>query len=275
LIDPSLRGSRAIWNYFAGSVATQLSRNGSSGMAAQATAYYRAAADAVPTLSWLYQMGHATTGGTGGTVTVLEANQLDGIEKSLLALGVMHSRDYDSKEAQIRSGINTEDGFEGAHRMLGELLGFSAGKVESSGSPDPWWRLSDYGIWVFEDHAGAQSTSKLSVLKARQAATHENWIRSHLRPPTTTPVTQILITPVTKTEKGGLCHLGNVKLWNLSGFREWVENALSTVRELRTTLTESGDLEWRAAALEILRERKLTAELMISHLPYGIEVLTE
>ena len=275
LVDPTLRGSRAIWNYFAGSIASQLAKHGTTGMAVQAATYYRSAADAVPTLSWLYQIGHAANVAAGDAVTIPEANQLDGIERCLLSLGVMHSRDYDKNEAAIRSGINTKDGFEPAHRMLGELLGFSAGKVESSGSPDPWWRLGDVGIWVFEDHAGAQATSKLSVAKARQAATHENWIRSNLSPPATTPITQVLITPVSKTEAGALCHLHSVKLWKLNDFRLWVEIALSTIRELRKTLTEPGDLEWRAAALGVLRQRRLTAALMISHLPNGTDALTE
>ena len=275
LVDPTLRGSRAIWNYFAGSLASQISKSGVAGMSAQATAYYRSAADAVPTLSWLYQLGNTATTGAGDAITISEATQLDGIEKCLLSLGVMHSRDYDLKEAAIRSGINTKEGFEPAHQMLGELLGFSAGKIESSGSPDPWWRLGDAGIWVFEDHAGAQTTSKLSVAKARQAATHENWIRSNLSPPIDTHVTQILISPVTKTEVGGLCHLHNVKIWNLTDFRKWVETALSTIRELRKTLTEPGDLEWRAAALGVLRQRRLTADLMISHLPNGTDAFSE
>ncbi len=275
LVDPTLRGSRAIWNYFAGSIASQLAKRGTAGMAVQAAAYYRSAADAVPTLSWLYQIGHAATAAAGDAVTISEASQLDGIEKSLLSLGIMHSRDYDKKEAAIRSGINTKEGFEPAHRMLGELLGFSAGKVESSGSPDPWWRLADIGIWVFEDHAGAQTTSKLSVAKARQAATHENWIRSNLTPPAATPVTQILITPVSKTEEGALCHLHSVKLWKLDDFRQWVETALATVRELRKNLSEPGDLEWRAMALGVLRQRRLTAGIMISDLPKGTDALTE
>jgi hypothetical protein len=275
LADRTLRGSRAIWNYFAGSIASQLAKRGTAGMSTQAAAYYRSAADAVPTLSWLYQIGHDANVAAGDAITIPEAKQLDGIEKCLLSLGVMHSRDYDKKEAAIRAGINTKEGFEPAHRMLGELLGFAAGKVESPGSPDPWWRLSDTGIWVFEDHAGALTTSKLSVTKARQAATHENWIRSNLYPPAATPITQILITPVSRAEQGAICHLHSVKLWNLGDFRLWVETALMAVRELRKTLTEPGDIEWRAGALGILREKKLTSTLMVSDLPNGIDALSE
>jgi len=65
------------------------------------------------------------------------------------------------------------------------------------------------------------------------------------------------------------------QVWKLNDFRQWVETALSTVRELRKTLTEPGDLEWRAAALGVLRQRRLTAALMISHLPNGTDALTE
>lgn len=275
LSDSTLRGSRAIWNYFAGSIASHLALRGIAGMEAQSASHYRAAAGAVPTLSWLYQLGHNTAASDATNVSIPEALQLDGIEKFILSLGVMHSRDYDRKEAAIRSGIKTKEGFEEAHRALGELLGFSSGKVESSGSPDPWWRVGDLGIWVFEDHAGAENTSKLSVEKARQAATHENWIRVHLSPAPTAPVIQILITPVSRTEQGALCHLKNVKLWKLDQFREWVELALSTIRELRKTFAEPGDIEWRANSLGALREHKLTWSTIIADLPFGSESLTE
>jgi hypothetical protein len=273
--DPTLRGSRAMWNYFAGNTATQLAKRGMSGMAAKAAAYYRAAASAAPSLSWLYGIGDAAEVARDGGVTVAESLQLDGIEKTLLALGVMHSRKYDKAEAEIRSGIHTEDQFERSHRLLGELLGFSAGKVESSGSPDPWWRLANSRIWVFEDHAGAKETSKLSVTKARQAATHENWIRAKLPGATKVPVTKVLITPVTHAELGAKIHLHDVKLWSLGDFRSWVEGALSALRELRRTLGEAGDLEWRASAIGLLRERRLAAELLTRDLPTGEEILQE
>jgi hypothetical protein len=273
--DPTLRGSRAMWNYFAGSIASQLAERGISGMAAHAATYYRAAASAVPTLSWLYGIGDAADLAVDGAVSIAESLQLDGIEKSLLALGVMHSRKYDKVEAEIRAGIQTDDQFERSHRLLGELLGFSAGKIESSGSPDPWWRLGNSQIWVFEDHAGAKDTSRLSITKARQAATHENWIRAKLPGATSIPVTKVLITPVTRAESGAKIHLHDVKLWRLVDFRSWVEDALSTLRELRKTLAEAGDLEWRASAIGLLRERRLTADLITKDLPIGEQALQE
>jgi len=270
-----LRGSRAIWNYFAGSIISHQEKSGVSGVSGQAEKYYRAAAEAAPTLSWLYKLGNHAQVAIADAVTTSEAIQLDGIEARLISLGVMHNRDYDKIESKIRFGISGESDFESAHRTLGELLGFSAGKIETSGSPDPWWRLGGEGVWVFEDHVGAQSTSKLSVTKARQAATHENWIRANQIAPADMPVVQILITPVLKTEFGALCHLHDVKVWTLSDFRNWVETALSTLRELRRTLSEQGDLVWRAEALRVLRERRLTSELMVADLPNGNDVLVE
>jgi hypothetical protein len=264
-----------MWNYFAGSIAGQLAKSGISGMAAQAADYYRAATSAVPTLSWLYEVGDAVDHAVEGAVSIPDSLQLDGIEKSLLSLGVMHSRKYDKVEADIRAGIQNDDQFEQSHRLLGELLGFSAGKVESSGSPDPWWRLGSLRIWVFEDHAGAKESSKLSVNKARQAATHENWIRANLPDAATVPVTKVLITPVTHADPGAKCHLHDVKLWSLADFRSWVEGALSALRELRKTLGEAGDLEWRASAIALLRERRLTGDLMTKNLPTGEQALHE
>lgn len=275
LTDPTLRGSRAMWNYFAGTLASQLANKGTDGMAALAGTYYKAVADSIPTLSWLYELRRDLFPAGTENAKIFETLQLDGIENSLGSLGVMHNRDFDRKDSVIRSGILSEENFEEAHRMLGEIMGFSAGKIESTASPDPWWRLADEGIWIFEDHAGAQTTSKLSPTKARQAATHENWVRANLQMANDTPVVQILITPVLQTEQGALCHLNNVRVWNVAAFREWVNTALSTIREIRQTFTESGDLVWRAQALAILRERNLTADRIFAQLQFGSDCLTE
>jgi hypothetical protein len=275
LTDASLRGSRAIWNYFAGSIASQLSKDGVAGMGVRTREYYEAAAKSVPSLSWLYSLNNDNPDAISASCSPSEAAQLDGLERVLVSLGIMHDRNYDKEEAAIRKGILSEEAFEQAHEQLGSFLGFSGGKIESSGSPDPWWALEDHAVLVFEDHAGALPTSKLSITKARQAATHENWIRENLSIRKNIPVIQILITPVTKTESGALCHLQNVKVWMLADFRDWVEKALSILRELRGSFSEPGDVEWRSKAIDLLRRNGLTADSIVESLQDGTNVLSE
>lgn len=72
------------------------------------------------------------------------------------------------RDALIREGLQDGDGFEQAQVLLGEHLGFSAGKRESDASPDPWWIVGDIAL-VFEDHANAQGdTAVIDATKARQ-----------------------------------------------------------------------------------------------------------
>jgi hypothetical protein len=47
-------------------------------------------------------------------------------------------------------------------------------------------------------------------------------------------------------------HLGRVSHWDLDDFRDWAERALVTVRELRRSFVEPGDLIWRAQPADAL-----------------------
>jgi len=59
------------------------------------------------------------------------------------------------KVEEILEGLESEGCFEHAHKLLGEMVGSDANKVEEEESPDPWWIVGDVCL-VFEDHAGAK-----------------------------------------------------------------------------------------------------------------------
>lgn len=54
-------------------------------------------------------------------------------------------------------------------------------------------------------------------------------------------------------------HLARVAHWDLKDFRDWAEVALVTIRDLRRSFQEPGDLVWRAQAAEALTTAKLDA----------------
>ena len=276
LDDPSLRGVRALWNYFAGSMAARLSGGEEGSLSVQSRNYYVAAGKAAPNLSWLHELGKTfKIESLNSGISRLEATQLDAIENQLVTLGTSHNREYDNREAEIRKALLSAETFEQGHVMLGNHLGFRAGKIESSGSPDPWWMCSDGLIIVFEDHAAALDSSSLSITKARQAATHDNWVRENLSPAESATIARVLVTPVNKVDNGAMCHLVGVHAWNLTVFLGWAEASLATMRELRQEFREPGDLEWRAKALGALRERNLTGESIVANLPFAPDVLKE
>ena len=137
--------------------------------------------------------------------------------------------------------------------MLGRHLGFEAGKEESDASPDPWWSAGDVTI-VFEDHANAEPKATISATKARQAASHPDWIREHVPHLAGGTVLSVLVSPATKAKKGAMPSLARVCFWGLDDFRKWSEVALDAVREMRRTFAEPGDLAWKAEAAVKLEE---------------------
>jgi hypothetical protein len=143
--------------------------------------------------------------------------------------------------------LKTGDQFEPAQVLLGQHLGFDVGKPEEGASPDPWWHVGDVAI-VFEDHANAGIDSVIDATKARQAASHPDWLRSHVPGAAGAAVQSVLVTPAKKAKQGAVPHLGRVSDWDLADFRAWADKAIDVVGELRRTFVEPGDLAWRAEA---------------------------
>lgn len=252
LVDPGLQGYRALWNYLAGNAASGLVAQGHSAMQTVANEYFVAASKAAPAVSWLRLISGARADeiesvSPGASAAPLIAR----LEQKLDLLGTKHDQRFVQVERIILEGIaqNEATAFENAQRELGDLLGFSAGKVESTGSPDPWWMVDDELSFVFEDYTEAADTSLLSVTKARQAASHPNWIRSHLGLAQSARIVPVLVAPIAGAEPDAAVHLQEVAFWHVDDFRAWAKRALAVIRELRVTYPGAGDLIWRQEAM--------------------------
>jgi hypothetical protein len=261
LADSGLRGYRGLWHYLAGAAADLAAAEGETGFDAHARAQYRKAKEAAVGIPWLISL--ARTGvmapaadDQAQTTLLLQVEQL---EAQLVKLGTVHNRQFTAREREIREGLRDANTFEQAQVLLGEHLGFSAGKRESDASPDPWWIVGDVAL-VFEDHANARGeTSTIDATKARQAASHPDWLREHVPASVGASIQPVLVTPAKNAKEGALPHLGRVAYWDLKDFRDWAETALVTVRELRRSFQEPGDLAWRAQAADALTSAKLDA----------------
>lgn len=261
LSSSELRGYRALWHYLAGSAAWLGGKHGNSTLMIKARNQFGAAKKAAPSIPWLVDLARyqADTRSHEDDKKILFC-QLERIEAIFTQLGTVHDRKYDLREQEILSGLESiEKGpFENAHRLLGEMLGFEAGKEETDGSPDPWW-IADTLCFVFEDHAGASATSALDVTKARQASSHPNWIKANVPLKENAECLAVLVTPVSKVKAGAVPHLKNVTLWPLNEFKEWAKKSLAVLREIRRTFLEQGDLAWREQAAEAFENNGLDA----------------
>lgn len=254
---PDLRGYRALWNYLAGSACHLAAQEGNESMAAKARQYYRDAHKCAPSIPWLTTFARREV---GDTVTVQKDDialqrQVERLGAELTRLGATHDRDFAEIELSILEGLQRHETFERAQKDLGTILGFNAGKVESEGSPDPWW-ISDSRCIVFEDYVNT-TNGTLCVAKVRQATSHPGWMRANVAESSECEFLTVLVTPTTKISSAATVHASGLLYWGLEDFRTFAIHALQVVRQLRTTFFEQGDLVWQAEAAELLKQQGL------------------
>lgn len=261
LMAPELRGYRGLWHYLGGSAAWLGGNQGITALTSKARSHFGQAKEAARGIPWLVKLSryHSEVATPEGDEPLVFA-QLEQVEAILARLGLYHDRKYDLREKEIIDGLSSSEKgpFENAHRLLGELLGFIAGKEESDASPDPWWIAGKLCL-VFEDHAGADPKSALDATKARQTALHPNWMKEKVSPAPDTQYLSVLVTPVSTAKEGAIPHLNDFALWPLEEFRAWAKNALTVLRELRRTFDEEGNLTWRAQAAEVFEQHGMDA----------------
>lgn len=253
-----LRGYRALWLYLAGSAAWLAFKACQLPDDSLVKEYYRKAQAAAPVLRWLVGLSHSNASSVTAAVEDedMGVNALvERIEIIFDELGTIHDRKYDAEEREILQAIlQTDDGilFEGGHERLGKMLGFTAGNSTDEAAPDPWWMADDM-IFVFEDHAEGKMGTIFPATKARQAASHPDWLRENLTLTESIEIIPVLITPCTKASKGAVPTLRKVRYWSRDQFCAWAQEALRTLRDLRRTFPGIGNLSWRTSAVAQLK----------------------
>lgn len=273
LTKSNLAGYKAFWLYLAGNIAYQKTDEEGSKNFSEAIVLYKECSKIQHSIAWLSKL--ITFVGKDVEDTSLNINLTNQVEKIVLefqSLGLVHNAKFDKKVNEILDyTINgNSKKFERAQFMLGELLGFVPGKEESDGSPDPWWMVNEKTVIVFEDHSAGSKTGSLGAEKARQASTHERWIKKKLK--LDPEIIQVLITPKVLIQKGAIPHLdGLVSVWDLDEYKAWVTNAISVIREAKSIFNPE-DLLSRAAMAKFLVDNKLDSESLIKDLKSKIYI---
>lgn len=258
LTDPRLRGYRALWHYLAGSAAWLAFKSGVTGFDVRAREQYSAALKTERAIAWLVPLSKLMDITDEANQVIADKNTwsiVERIESLFDRLGTLTHYKYTRFESDIRQKLEQNEArdFEDGHAKLGELLGYSTGNRNDTATPDPWWLTNESLCFIFEDHSDAkQPYGQLSVDKARQVCTHPNWVRDNLLVNQESNIVPILVTPVPTADNAALPHLKGVLLWPLDNFREWARNAMTVMREIRSSYPGSGDLAWRALAAEKL-----------------------
>ena len=271
----SLSGYRALWHYLAGSTAQKLSVDAGDQYDKTARKQFAAAVNSAPNVPWLVQLmrGEVAPPGNSTSLSVDTNSQVERMEGVLLALGTADDKKFEQRARAILEGLADPIGFEEAQRLLGELLGFVAGNGKGDADPDPWW-LGDTKGLVFEDHAKGAATTVFGANKAKQAAGHPAWLNEYCPEAMGVDVVAVVVTPCTTAGKGAKPVLKELRYWALADFREWAREAVNTVRTLKASLPQEGDLFWRKEAAERLAAANLTIDAILELLPVATEAMT-
>jgi hypothetical protein len=264
---PDLRGYRALWNYLAGSAAYLGTQTGIAALAPKVRHYFGESYKCAPDISWLTNVARQETPEllTNQSNDAALQQQVARIASELSRLGSTHDRAFAKLEKEIIEGLSNHETFEAAQVKLGNLIGYISGKIESEGSPDPWW-ISGSTCIVFEDYVNTTDTGELCVNKARQATSHPNWMTEHVPQAVGCTFIPTLLSPINNIRSAAVTQAQGLRYWQLNAFLDWAKRSLDTVRELRTTFYEQGDLVWQAEAGTLLKERGLDIMSVVTHL---------
>ncbi|QPC42741.1 DEAD/DEAH box helicase [Kaustia mangrovi] len=275
LTAPELKGYRALWHYLAGSVSQMLSKSADDGADKAAREQFIAAKDSAPSVPWLAQLtrGETSITSTGDTPSEEVTVQVERLENVLLALGTASEHKFEKRVKAILDNLADPKTFEEGQRQLGDLLGFVTGNGKGDAAPDPWWLGSAMGI-VFEDHADGKASTVFSATKAKQAATHPDWLQENEPEADNLDMVAVVVTPCTTAGHGAKPTLKKVRYWSLDDFRSWSKETITIIRTLKISLPPNGDLFWRMNAADTLSSRGRTLETILDTLPVAADAMT-
>jgi hypothetical protein len=258
------KGFRGFWYYLAGAAAEQASREstGKKHLREVAAAHFVKAAACAPSVAWLRNLIPSVEAPKDAESVFREECLQANVERIELAFergGFASPKKFEKEAKFILDGLATEDAdqFEEAHRRLGELLGFDAGNSKSDAAPDPWWVSAGQLCIVSEDKSDSKPENPIAVKHARQAVTHPKWIREHVKLSEKPTIACVMITPATSIHPEAALYADDVKYWQLDEFRKWAQAAVAKVRQFRNEYPGPGNLGWRVAVCNGLKEAKL------------------
>lgn len=264
LVSPDLRGLRGLWNYFAGSTLYFMQKEGTS-TPANPEFYFSEASKATPAVSWMHRLKHSSRDTTPQTQSDELASMVERIEEKFAKLGNRNTFRLEKELSEIKQLLSVDDSgcFEKGQTLLGQLIGFDAGKIEIEGSPDPWWIVNERQCFIFEDYTEGKTSSSLSVTKARQAFSHKIWAKKHLKLREDAQIYVIIVGKIHRSSPAALTYVSEVGFWRSDDFREWASWALDVIRELWTQFPNTGDLFWRQLAIDRLRQSGISPEFIV------------
>lgn len=264
LTSPNLRGLRGIWNYYAGSAVYLLNKQ-EIDIGITPESYFADASKAALAVTWLHHLKHEKVNNEINETDDLSYCIVDRLENVFNKLGTRNAFKIDKIITKVKDGLSQDNSvvFETAQKEFGLLAGYDAGKREDEGSPDPWWLVNEKMGFVFEDYTEGLTTSSVSVTKARQASTHEVWLKENLPIENDAIIYTFLVGKIHKCSPAAIGHLRNVGFLTTEEFRELGEIGVKAIKTLWNSFKGPGDMFWRQDAVQVLDQAGLLPKNLI------------
>ena len=269
LSGDDLKGLRGFWYYLAGS-ASHLAgeRLNDSALGTKAGDLYARASACLPAIRWLRVLA-AQSEAEGKEELAEDDFLLDANVERIEMFFEQHSfalpKNFERMAKEILDGLESQDSdaFEEGHRLLGEMLGFETGNSKGQAAPDPYWISDRVLCLVAEDKSDSKRDHVIPVKHARQAASHESWIRTHVPLDPDAEIHTVMITTQGKIDREVRTYANEVGWWHIDDFRKWAIGAISVLRELRSRYAGPGQETWRTAARRQLVKNALDPRAIV------------
>ena len=265
---PSLSGYRSYWQYIAGSLAYICFKLGETGYQNICVKHYERALKDNISIKWLEKLIYQVTNKSEAFIEDnFVGDLISNIEDNLIQYNL--DSKFESKIKMIVNDLSSMDGntFERGHRDLGEMLGYISINVNSTAAPDPYWIVNQNLCIVSEDKIYATEESEIPVKHVKEAMGHKSWILTNeKRIGKQCEVITIMLTNTEIIEDGARTFAKDIWYVNREDFVKWALDALSAIREMRRTFIESGDMEWRNNANNIMNLHKTTPKNFLQYI---------
>lgn len=261
LTSEALIGYKSFWNYVAGYVSYLIYKNGDASYFNIMESYLDKASKNSFNITWFKKAIPNKEHSIENSIDNGLMDIIERLEEQIFKDGFKSNIKFEKKVDRILTGLRSDNGttFENAFMELGTLLGYDTGNSDGHTSPDPWWIINNDYCIVSEDKIYTGKEPKIKTNDVRQALTHEKWIKTNISQLNRNcEIDTIFVTTTLDFEQNADVYGENLKIVLRNELVDWAESAINSIRKMRRTFSEKGDMLWRLQAQDILEADKHT-----------------
>ena len=257
----ALADYRAWWYYLTGSAAAlSITADNSTHLADLVRDMFSRACSASPTATWFREASRLAE-------IEVDEEPLDdtlllacaeAIDTKIHDVGVVGA-EFEKQAHEMIELLDKSEAtpFEQGLEQLGLWLGLDAKRPKGSGVPDGVWPFAEETSVAFEAKSDEQPNNSISLSTTREARGHMMWIRDRLSIPDSTSVSTVILSDRTSISSDAQPQAESLYVVDLNFIRDLGRRVVSTIRSLRSEVSEISNEQIRG----IIAQRLLDEDL--------------